>query len=97
MDAYDYSDKLSDSLLADGTVVDISKKFQELEDNNERILFAEEVLKKHNLIPNFEELKLKKNNKFSDEFRNDGNQFYKDKNFQKALEMYNKRYLVGSY
>lgn len=91
MDAYDYSDKLSDSLLATGTVVVISKEFQGIKDNSERIQFSEKLLKKHNLIPKFEELKLKKDGEKSDSFRCDGNRFYKEKNFMKSLEMYNRR------
>lgn len=92
MDAYNYSDNLIKLLQSSEAILKISKEFNDLKDNNERIIFAENLLKEHNFMPNIEQYKLVKSNKKADEFRSDvGNRFYKEKKFEEALLFYNKR------
>lgn len=85
-----YSKKLLRSLIAAGDRKNLDF-FQKLEDNNERVLFIENLLRKYNLIPNFDGWKLKKDMVISDVYRNEGNKFYREKKFLDALEHYNKR------
>lgn len=70
------------------------KELNTKNDGSRKILFIEDLLKKHNLIPNFEEWKQKKDQAKSDLYRNEGNKCYKQKRFMDALENYNKRSVI---
>lgn len=66
-------------------------KFEALTDNNQRVLFVENLLVEHDLIPKFETFKQKKNVAASNLYRNAGNDFYKKRQFVEALDRYNMR------
>lgn len=89
-DAYDYTDLLREKLAATGNIVEISKEFNNIKDNSERVNFLESLLLEYNLIPNVEDFKKPKNNVISKDFRDKGNKFYSGRHYVEALENYNK-------
>ena len=89
-DAYDYTDLLREKLVASGNIVELSKEFNNIKDNSERVKFLERLLLEHNLIPNAEDFKKLKDNAISKDFRDKGNKFYSSRKYVEALEHYNK-------
>lgn len=89
-DAYDYTDLLRDKLVASGNIVDISKEFNSIKDNSERVKFLESLLLEHNLVPKAEDFKKPKCNAISKDLRDQGNKFYNGRRYVEALENYNK-------
>lgn len=61
------------------------------DDDNKRVLFLEQLLKKHDLIPEFSANPWMKDQETSEMFRHLGNQQYDAKDFKDALKHYNAR------
>ncbi|KAL7024665.1 hypothetical protein ACKWTF_013151 [Chironomus riparius] len=89
-DAYDYTDLLREKLVASGNIVELSKEFNNIKDNSERVKFLERLLLENNLIPKAEDFKKPKDNAISKDFRDIGNKFYSNRQYIEALEYYNK-------
>jgi hypothetical protein len=70
------------------------EEFMELQDNNKRVLFCEVLMKKYNLIPDFK--KQLKDPVKSQLYCKQGEEFYQKKEFMKALEYYNRRYVTST-
>jgi hypothetical protein len=74
----------------------VLKKLEETPNFNEKVLLLEEILKQHDLIPNFEKFKEKKSQEVSDN-RESSNKFYEKRKFVYSLVIYNKRFdLISS-
>lgn len=85
------SQKLIHLLEIAGKLDTTTQKLRALKDNNEKVLYVENLLKKHNLLLNFEEWKEKKDPAKSDLYRNEGNKCYREKKIMTALACYNRR------
>lgn len=90
IEAYDYTDELTNRLLMKRAVVEVSKEFQEITDNAERIKFMQKLMATEDLLPKYSRLKVKKSNALADRFRALGNDSYKARNNYDALLQYNK-------
>lgn len=86
---------LLDLLVATGKLVKTFEEFCEIKDYNQKVLFSENLLKEHNLIPNYEERKQRKDAANSNMYRNEGNECYMQNRFMEALELYNKRFFFN--
>lgn len=65
-------------------------KFQSLKDNAEKIRFSYALLKDKGLLPNEKTVLPRKDNRKSLEARNQGNFYFKEKDYVEALKYYNK-------
>ena len=88
-DVYNYTDKLKEVLVKQGTVLDISKKFKDINKNSDRIRFLQKLLLDNNLTADGGKLKLNKSNGIAESCRATGNKFYSNKQFLDALVFYN--------
>ncbi|XP_070508849.1 SET and MYND domain-containing protein DDB_G0273589-like [Chironomus tepperi] len=88
-DAYDFTDILRQKLIESGNIVELSKEFNNIKDNSERVKFLERLLLEYNLIPKAEDFKRPKNDAISKDFRDKGNKFYSNRHYIEALENYN--------
>lgn len=90
-DAYNFTDELREQLVKEKLTVAKSKEFVEISDNAERIKFLEKLLLERNLIPNDENsMKKEKCDHQAKICRDEGNNYYSDRQFLQALECYNK-------
>lgn len=89
-DAYDYTDKLLKTLVNERIVNAVSKEFNEIKDNAERVKHLEKILIQYKLIPKLANFHVPKNSQISTNYRKEGNKFYKNRQFIEALECYNK-------
>lgn len=90
VDAYDTADELKNRLLVNRTVTQVTKEFQMITDNSERIKYLHKLLEEENLFPKYSILKEKKSNDLANRYRNQGNEYYKARNNYDALIYYNK-------
>ncbi|XP_050298732.1 SET and MYND domain-containing protein 4 isoform X2 [Anthonomus grandis grandis] len=84
----DIREELLRHLQEKNQIIPISKSFFLLKSNEKRVSFAYDLLQENRILP---QLSIdKKNNKKSEEFRQKGNEWFKNKNSKKALECYTK-------
>lgn len=83
--------KLVQELFITGKHDKAMQEFHAKKDINQKVLFVEKLYKEHNVLPNFEEWKEKKDPAKSDLCRNEGNKFFREKKFMDALKYYNER------
>jgi hypothetical protein len=84
--------QLKDLLEQRGEYKNVLKQLEETPNFNEKVLLLEGILKRHDVIPDFEKFKEKKSQKKSDSNREHGNKFYEKRNFLFSLGFYNKRF-----
>ncbi len=79
----------------------VLKEFNDITDCNQKVLYMEQLLKEYNLIPNLKIFTERKDQVIAEKYRNAGNEYFKKKQMQEALEKYNERYdqkpLVASF
>lgn len=84
--------KLGNLLTKNGSFDKTIAEFNAKRNDSERVVFLEQLLKKHNLIPDFLTSKLKeKDSEKAEHCRSDGNKSYSKKKFLEALMFYNGR------
>lgn len=89
-DAYEYSDKLKESLIQERIVKEVSYEFKDLPSNAAKIRFTLKLLKDRNLLPLESQLRSLKDDAKALAARTEGNEFFiKKKDYVKALECYN--------
>lgn len=86
---YDFTDKLKEGLIKNGTVMKISKEFKEISENCNRVRFVQKLLFDSNLIGDCGKLILEKSDRIAESCRTRGNKLYSNKQFLDALEAYN--------
>lgn len=78
-------------LMLNGSFSRIKEEFEKLNTKLEKVNFSYELLKKHDLLPCIQDVvKETKNDEIASRNRLLGNQYYRENEFVKALESYNK-------
>lgn len=84
-------DSLLQKLNTEGLLKEVFMNFKLLtNDIHQETKFGENLLKKYDFLPNYDEFKLTKCNDKANEFLKLGNQLQKDEKFYEALVSYNK-------
>lgn len=89
-DAYDYTDALIKKLQTADKLLNVSIEFKDIQNNAERIKFLEKLLVDNNLIPKIQDFFNPKNTQKSTNYRIEGNERFKNRDFLNALLCYNK-------
>lgn len=89
-DASDFSNTLLEQLNSEKRTMEVSFKFMSLENNAAKIRYSLELFYEMNLLPPASELFEPKSDAASLAARNDGNKFFKDKEYVSALKCYNR-------
>lgn len=67
------------------------EEFSKIKDNNQKVLFVENLQKNHKLIPDFKQWKQKKDPVKSKLYHDEGNKCFRENKFLDAFEWFNKR------
>lgn len=88
-DIYKFADQLEELIKKHGKDQSVSRDFNNLHENAQRVRFAQNLLNDYKLIADSGKLSLPKSNAISDSCRDRGNQFYLKSEFLNALDAYN--------
>lgn len=85
------AEKLKELLVSSESFDDTIEELVRKPDDNQRVLFLEELLKKHDFMPKFNEWKLEKNPLTSKLYRDKGNTLFNEEKYMDATLSYNSR------
>ena len=86
----DIYDKLKHQLIENNLIINVSKQFQELRSNLEKVEFTYHLLNEYHLLPDkLMKVNVLENNQKSIKSREKGNDFFKSKDLWNALYFYN--------